>query len=82
MYHKIRSLNRSVFLGQIAELCVAQYPVFDGIQKQTLNEGCKKQGMYNVVGLSWVFFLSPTPHLTPSLTIIRALLGQELYLII
>lgn len=58
MYHKIRRLNRSAFLGQIAELCVAQYPVFDKIQKQTLNEGCKKQGMYNVVGLSWFFSFS------------------------
>lgn len=64
MYHKIRSLNRSVILGQIAKLFVAQYPVFDKIQKQTLNEDCKKQGMYNVVDLVWCFllfffFLSP-----------------------
>lgn len=55
MYHKIRSLNRSVILGQIAKLFVAQYPVFDKIQKQTLNEDCKKQGMYNVVDLVWCF---------------------------
>lgn len=62
MLQKIRCLNRRVILGQIAKLCVAQCPVFDKIQKQMLNEGCKKQGMYNVVGL---LFSLPFSHLTP-----------------
>lgn len=60
--------------GQIAKLCVAQYPGFDKSQKQMLNEDCKKQGMYNAVGLFvgfvfvvFLFFSSPHPNLTPSL---------------